>query len=59
MINIAVLGYFDLFWLDAWGGRLQNEKPTNCRFCRNFVAFLESDKSYRAKIQKLQFVVFL
>jgi tRNA pseudouridine13 synthase len=45
--------------LKVWGGRLQNEKATNCRFCRNFVAFLESDKSYRAKIQKLQFVVFL
>jgi len=36
----------------SWGGRRQNEKTTNCRFCRNFVAFLGGDKKLQDQNEK-------
>jgi len=43
---------FQLVFIWGWGGRRQNEKTTNCRFCRNFVAFLGGDKKLQGQNEK-------
>ena len=36
----------------SWGGRLQNEKATNCRFCRIFCSFFGGDKKLQTLNEK-------